>query len=66
MMRRIVTALLVCALVFSFSAPAFADGDRISVSYYSVDMNQTFFDNTVITTNSRHDNSLRPPFGKRK
>ena len=50
MMKRIVTALLVCALVFSFSAPAFADGDRISVSYYSIDMDQTFFDNTVITT----------------
>ena len=49
MMRRIVTALLVCALVFSFSAPAFADGERVSVSYYSIDMNQTFFDNTVST-----------------
>ncbi len=47
MMRKIVSVLLACALVFSLGVPAFADS--VSVSYYSLDMKQTFFDNTVDT-----------------
>ena len=47
MMRKIVSVLLACALVFSLGVPAFADS--VSASYYSLDMKQTFFDNTVDT-----------------
>lgn len=48
-MKRIVSAILVCALLGSLCMPVFAENERIGVSYYSIDMEQSFFDNTVNT-----------------
>lgn len=49
MMKRIVSAILVCVLLGSLCMPVFAENEQISVSYYSIDMEQSFFDNTVNT-----------------
>lgn len=49
MMKRIVSVLLVCALISSLCITAFAEDELIGVSYYSIDMEQSFFDNQIIT-----------------
>lgn len=48
-MKRIVAAVLVCVLLSALCLPVFADNEQISVSYYTVDMEQSFFDNSVST-----------------
>ena len=48
-MKRIVSVLLVCVLLGSLCVTALAADERISVRYYSIDMEQSFFDNQIIT-----------------
>ncbi len=47
MMKRIVSALLVCVMIVSLSLTVAAEKELMTVDYYSIDMAQTIFDNEV-------------------
>lgn len=48
-MKRLISVLLIFTTMLSLGTPVFAESGRVTTNYYSIDMELTLLDNTVIT-----------------